>query len=204
MAHAKELRNPVPTAPFFFLKPTSAFLAYDKRPNQPNEIRVPSYGKDLHHEVEMCVVMGDVASRVRAEDALDLVAGYAIGLDMTLRDVQAEKKKKGLPWTEAKAFDTSLALGSFIPKTDVPDPNDLDVWLTVDGETRQHGNTRDMIFDVPKLIEAASKVMTLFPGDVLCTGTPEGVGPVEPGQIMRAGIRGFEDHEIIFTSRRYE
>jgi acylpyruvate hydrolase len=197
VAHVKELNNTIPSKPFFFLKPTSSFL-----PLKGN-VEIPSYGDDLHHEVELCVIMGRNAKNVKKTNALDYVAGYAVGLDMTLRDVQNEKKKKGLPWTEAKAFDTSLALGAFIPKEDVKNPNDLHIWLSVDGKLRQSDSTKLMIYDVPTLIEAASSVMTLSAGDILCTGTPQGVSRVTPGQIMRAGIKGYEKSDIEFGVTKY-
>ena len=192
VAHVKELNNTVPSHPFFFLKPTSAFLPLK------GDVVIPGYGEDLHHEVELCVIIGRNAKDVKAKDAMDYVAGYSVGLDMTLRDVQNEKKKKGLPWTEAKAFDTSLALGPFIPKEKVENPNDLELWFSVDGSIRQEDSTKLMIYDVPTLIEAASRVMTLGTGDILCTGTPQGVSRVLPGQVMRAGIKGYESSDVKF------
>ena len=138
VAHAKELNNPLPSAPFFFLKPNSAFNPYNNKPlggdsGTVNLIEFP-VTNELHHELELSVIIGKTCRKVSEQDALDYVAGYCISLEMTLRDVQTVMKEKRLPWTEAKAFDTSLPLGSFIPKDQIPDPNNVELWLTIDGE----------------------------------------------------------------------
>ena len=202
VAHAAELNNPLPDAPWFFLKPSSSFLPFGAAPmggdsGTPNLVEFPR-ANELHHELELSVVIGAKARRVDEAAALDFVAGYCISLEMTLRDDQAVCKEKRLPWTSAKAFDTSLPLGHMIPASRIPDPSALEIWMTVDGTVTQAGPTSNMIFSVPRLIADASRLMTLYPGDIVCTGTPKGVGRVLPGQVMRAGIKGFEEFDVEF------
>ncbi|RUP46116.1 hypothetical protein BC936DRAFT_147343 [Jimgerdemannia flammicorona] len=180
--HAKELNNPVPKSPFFFLKPTSSYLV------SGGNVEIPK-GCDVHHEIELCVVVGKEARDLRASDAFDYVAGYALGIDMTARNLQAEAKKKGLPWSMAKGFDTFTPISDFIPKNDIPDPSDVNLWLKLDNVLKQQGNTSDMIFNIPTLLEFVTSIMRLEPGDLLMTGTPAGVGPIQPGQTITAGLK---------------
>ncbi|KAK3824605.1 MAG: hypothetical protein J3Q66DRAFT_435861 [Benniella sp.] len=175
--HAKELGNAVPKAPFFFLKPTSSFIA-----NGQN-IEVPR-GCEVHHEVELAVVIGKDGRDIAAKDADQHIAGYTLALDMTARNLQEVAKKQGLPWSAAKGYDTFTPIGDFISKDQIPDTNNVDLLLKIDGVTKQNGNTRDMIFKVPNLIEYVSSIMKLQEGDVILTGTPAGVGPVRPGETV--------------------
>eukprot|EP01122_Echinamoeba_exundans_P013919 TRINITY_DN6178_c0_g1_i1.p1 TRINITY_DN6178_c0_g1~~TRINITY_DN6178_c0_g1_i1.p1 ORF type:complete len:126 (+),score=29.05 TRINITY_DN6178_c0_g1_i1:542-919(+) len=122
---------------------------------------------------------------------------------MTARDLQDEAKSKGLPWTEAKGYDTFCALGEFVPKDKVPQTNNLGIWLKVDGVEKQHGNTKDMIFNVPFLVSYVSGIMTLEPGDIILTGTPSGVGPVKAGQVITAGIESVGNIEFEVINRVY-
>ena len=121
--------------------------------------------------------------------ALDAIAGYAVSIDMTARDVQDEAKKKSIPWTAAKGFDTFLPVSRFIPKAAIPDPHDVELWLTVNGEHRQRDSTALMLFRIPRILSEISRVMALEEGDVVLTGTPKGVGKVEVGDVMRAGVK---------------
>lgn len=180
--HAAELGNAVPTKPILFLKPTSSYIG------EGSAIKIPPGCQDLNHEVELGIVIGSRASRVSEADATKYIAGYALGLDMTARDWQNEAKKKGHPWSLAKGFDTSCPVSSFVDKEKIKNPNDIDIWLTVNGETRQSGNTKDMVFSVEHLISYASQYFTLEPGDLLLTGTPSGVSTVNAGDVVRAGI----------------
>ena len=191
----------------FFLKPTSTFLPFNDAPfggvnSVPNQIEYASSNSGVHHEVELCVIIGEKTHNVTAEDALSKVAGYSIGLDMTLRDVQDDAKAARLPWTPAKAFDTSLALGPFIPASEISNPNEIDIWLTADGETKQSAPTNLMIFSVERLISDASKIMTLYPGDIVMTGTPQGVGEVKDGAVLECGIKQHLSSNCQFTVRR--
>lgn len=170
---------------------------------------------DLHYEVELALIMGKKVRDLKADDvkgAHDAIEGefplcvyphlwsmsdeklmirvaYAIAIDMTARNAQNEAKKKGLPWDIAKGFDTFLPMSSIIPKTSIPDPHDVELYLSVNGETKQKGSTNLMIYQIPRIVSDISKVMTLHPGDIVLTGTPAGVGSVVPGDVMRAGVR---------------
>lgn len=189
VAHAKELGNAVPTAPFWFIKPVSSII-----PSGSQHRCFPGRSES-HHEVELGVVIGCPASRVSAENALEHVAGYCLALDMTDREGQNIAKKEGKPWTQAKGWDTSCPVSDIIPASHVPDPSKLCLWLKVKGEekNRQEGPTSNMIYGVPELIAALSQVHTLQVGDIILTGTPEGVGAVKPGDIIEAGMYPLEE-----------
>lgn len=195
-AHAKELGNAVPKEPVLFLKPTSSYL------ENGGTIEVPHPLDALHHEVELAVVIGQKARDVPETTAMDYVGGYAVALDMTAREIQSSAKSAGLPWTVAKGQDTFTPISSVLPKSAVPDPDNLELWLKVDGEIRQKGSTKDMIFKIPYLISHISSIMTLFEGDVILTGTPQGVGPVKAGQKITAGITGLLDVHFDIEKRR--
>ncbi|XP_066498750.1 acylpyruvase FAHD1, mitochondrial [Hoplias malabaricus] len=182
--HAKELKNPVPTEPVLFLKPPSAYV----REGCP--IVVPRYCSSLHHEVELGVVIGKGGSCITESSAMEHVAGYALCLDMTARDVQDDCKSRGLPWTLAKAFDTSCPVSDFIPKERVPEPADVTLWLKVNGALRQSGSPSQMIFSIPFLISYISAVMSLEEGDLILTGTPRGVSAVQEHDQIQASIDG--------------
>eukprot|EP01114_Cavostelium_apophysatum_P006656 TRINITY_DN1807_c0_g1_i1.p1 TRINITY_DN1807_c0_g1~~TRINITY_DN1807_c0_g1_i1.p1 ORF type:complete len:225 (-),score=34.13 TRINITY_DN1807_c0_g1_i1:291-965(-) len=179
-AHAKELGNAVPSKILFFLKPTTSLLR-----NGPIEIP-PNTGVD--HEVELAVVIGKKGRDISEASAMDYVAGYTIALDMTARSLQDAAKKAGQPWTAAKGFDTFCPIGKFIPKEKIPNPKNVGIWLKVNGESRQNGNTSDMIFSIEKCLAHISSVMTLEVGDIILTGTPEGVGSVNNGDVITAGL----------------
>lgn len=115
--------------------------------------------------------------------------GYALAIDMTARNIQNEAKKKGLPWDISKGFDTFLPISKVIPKSKIPDPHNIEIWLKVNGETHQEDSTNLFLFQIPRVISDISKVMTLEEGDIIITGTPKGVGPVQPGDVMTGGIR---------------
>jgi acylpyruvate hydrolase len=181
--HAREMKAEVPTAPVLFLKPASALL-------EPGGIvRIPPFSSELHHEVEMVLLIGRQGTDIPAERAASYVEGYAVGLDMTLRDVQAEAKKKGLPWSVSKGFDTSAPLSPFVAAETIADPHALDISLRVNGVVRQHSNTRHMLFRIETMLAYISSVFTLEPGDLVFTGTPEGVGPAQPGDVLTAELQ---------------
>ena len=176
---AAGINNPDPV---LFLKPTSAFVT------EGEPIRIPEGCKELHHEVELGVIIGRKGSDISVSEAMDFVGGYTIVLDMTARDWQNQAKKEGRPWSISKGFDTSCPVGSLIPKEKVEDPHDLRIFCQVNGETRQKGNTRDMMHKIPQLVSYISKYFTLEPGDLIMTGTPEGVSPVKAGDKIKAGL----------------
>ncbi|KAK6146184.1 hypothetical protein DH2020_020053 [Rehmannia glutinosa] len=196
-AHAKELGNAVPKEPVLFLKPTSSYL------ENGGKIEVPEPLEALDHEVELAVVIGRRGRDVPEATAMDYVGGYALALDMTAREIQSTakfltylilcQKSAGLPWSVAKGQDTFTPISSILPTSMLPDPHNVELWLKVDGEIRQKGSTSDMIFKIPFLISHISSIFTLLEGDVILTGTPQGVGPVKIGQKIDAGITGLLD-----------
>ncbi len=181
-AHAREMNAETPESPVVFLKPATALL------DNGGAIVIPSLSNELHHEVELVVAIGKGGKQISRQNAMQHVAGYAVGLDMTLRDVQAEAKKKGLPWTIAKGFDTSAPVSKFVERDEVPNPHALAISLTVNGAPRQQSNTSHMIFRIEEIIAFLSSVFTLEEGDLIFTGTPEGVGEVSPGDILEAEL----------------
>ncbi|MDX1621317.1 MAG: fumarylacetoacetate hydrolase family protein [Nitriliruptorales bacterium] len=177
--HAAELGNEAPSEPLLFLKPSSSVIG----PGE--EIRYPTgLTREVHHEAELAIVIGGIVQRAGRADAAKGIYGFTCANDVTARDLQRTEDQ----WTRAKGFDTFCPLGPAIA-TDV-DPSDLRVRCLVDGEVRQDGSTADMVFDVVELVSYISQVMTLLPSDVILTGTPAGVGAIEPGQTVRVEIDG--------------
>ncbi|MGB9080422.1 MAG: fumarylacetoacetate hydrolase family protein [Desulfuromonadaceae bacterium] len=180
--HARELGNETPAAPVLFMKPASAVIG------DGEAVHIPPYSQECHYEVELAVLIGKQCRGVSAEHVLEYVAGYGVGIDMTLRDVQNQLKAKGLPWEIAKGFDTACPLSDFVPAGAVADPHALNLKLAVNGESRQDGCSSDMINRIPQIIAHISAIFTLEPGDVILTGTPAGVGRVAAGDVMTAEI----------------
>ncbi|KAI0974370.1 hypothetical protein F4678DRAFT_372917 [Xylaria arbuscula] len=184
--HVAELNSARPKQPFFFLKPTTSILL----PGEGPVIR--PRGIELSYEVELALIIGKTLKDFPVEDeagAIDAIESYALGIDMTARNAQWEAKKKGLPWSINKGFDTFLPLSNIIPKSAIPNPHAVELYLSVNNEVRQNDSTNLFLFRVPEVLSAISKVMTLEKGDIVLTGTPKGVGPVVPGEVIRAGIR---------------
>ncbi|KAL8937544.1 MAG: hypothetical protein Q9211_003629 [Gyalolechia sp. 1 TL-2023] len=184
--HIKELNSARPKKPFFFLKPPSSILP----PNSGPVLR-PT-GVTLHYEVELALIIRKTLRDLNENDektAMDAIGGYAMSIDMTARNIQDEAKKKGLPWSIAKGFDTFLPMSEYIPKDKIPDPHNLELWLSVNDEGRQRDSTNLMMFRIPRQLANISQCMTLEEGDVVLTGTPKGVGSVVRGDVMRAGLR---------------
>lgn len=150
--------------------------------------QIPERVKDLHYEVELGVVIGTNGRNIPESSAMSYVGGYTLALDMTARDLQSAAKQKGHPWSVAKGYDTFCPISQFIEKEKI-ELSDTKLWLKVDDKLQQDGSTKDMIFSVPYLISYISHIFSLEIGDVILTGTPEGVGPVKPGQIITAGIK---------------
>ena len=180
--HIKELGNETPDAPILFMKPASSVIA------NGGTVVIPSYSDDCHHEAELAILIGKKGKKIAVEEAMGYIAGYGVALDMTLRDVQSEQKRKGLPWEIAKGFDTSCPLSSFVSADKVLDPQNLEIRLTVNGELRQNGCTSMMIHPVKNLISHMSTIFTLEPGDVILTGTPAGVSRVKDGDSISVEI----------------
>lgn len=178
--HAAEMKSDVPENPVIFLKPSTALVG------QGGKVVLPPMSREVHHEIELVVAIGRGGKQIPINDALNHVDGYALGLDMTARDLQEQAKLKGLPWSISKGFDTFAPLGPLAKAHDVGDPQQIEFELRVNGEVRQKARTADMIFSVAFLISYCSSMFTLLPGDLIFTGTPEGVGPVVTGDLLEA------------------
>lgn len=187
--HAKELNNPVPGRPVIFMKPDTAVLKDNK------DFYYPEFSKDVHYEVELVIRVCNEGKHVSKKFAHKYYDAIGLGIDFTARDVQSELKAKGLPWELAKAFDHSAVVGELIAKDQITDLQSLDFSLQKNGETVQEGNSKDMIFDFDSLITFVSQYITLRKGDLIYTGTPAGVGPVQIGD----KLEGFLEGKSMFT-----
>lgn len=180
--HAKEMNAAVPSEPVFFLKPDTAIIKDD----QP--FYYPDFSKEIHHEVELVIKISKAGKNIEPEFAHKYYEEIGIGIDFTARDIQAKCKEKGLPWEKAKAFDGSAPIGSFVSKKELNDLANINFHLTINGNTVQKGNTRDLLFSFDAVIAYVSRFFTLKTGDLIYTGTPEGVGPVAIGDKLEAFI----------------
>jgi len=177
--------------PFFFAKPGDAVVAGG------GAVAYPPATHDLQHEIELVIAMGQAGETVAVESALGLVFGYAVGVDLTRRDLQAEAKAKGQPWEAGKSFDQSAPISPIRPWGEAP-PNGR-IWLTVNGETRQEARVDDMIWSVAEIIAQASTLWRLAPGDLIFTGTPEGVGAIARGDRVAGGVDGVGVLEFVVS-----
>ncbi|MEM8537179.1 MAG: fumarylacetoacetate hydrolase family protein [Pseudomonadota bacterium] len=183
-AHAAEMGHAVDReAPFYFTKSAHAILLSGQ------DMPYPPRTADLHHEMELVVALGQGGQDVSADQAYNLVAGYGCGLDMTRRDLQAAAKEERRPWDTGKDFDNAAILAPLTPANGPV--GDLPICLTVNGGTRQHATLSDMVWSIPEVIADLSTLYTLLPGDLIMTGTPAGVGPVERGDVLRGTIGDF-------------
>lgn len=180
--HIKELGNENPDAPVIFMKPASSVI------DDGGTVVIPLYSRDCHHEAELAMLIGKSGKNIPAEQVMEHVAGFGVALDLTLRDVQSEQKKKGLPWEIAKGFDTACPLSPFVSPAQVPDPQNLTIRLTVNDELRQNGCTAMMIHPIVDLVSHMSRIFTLEPGDVILTGTPAGVSQLRHGDVVQVEI----------------
>ncbi len=171
--HAKELNNAVPEKPVFFMKPDTALL------QKNNPFFYPDFSKNVQYETEIVLKINRNGRHIEEQFAHKYYDEIGIGIDFTARDLQAEQKKKGLPWEIAKAFDQSAPVGKFLHKSQFPDLNRIRFSLKINGETRQQGNTEDMMFSFDRIISYVSQFISLKPGDLIFTGTPAGVGPIQ-------------------------
>jgi acylpyruvate hydrolase len=179
--HAREMKSEVPAEPVFFMKPETALL-------RGKDFYYPDFTKDLHHEVEIVIRIARNGKHIAEEFASSYYNEIGIGIDFTARDLQAQCKQNGLPWEKAKAFDNSAPVSDFVAKENLPSLAALSFSLQVNGQTRQKGNTKDMIFSVEKIVAYVSKFVTLKTGDLIFTGTPEGVAAVRTGDVLEAFI----------------
>ena len=179
VAHIRELSNPMPQKPVIFMRPLSCLVL----PGDP--VHFPKHGKQLHYEVEVVVRIGKQGRDIEERDALTHIDALTLGADLTLRDLQIEAKQNGLPWDQAKAFEQSAPLGDFLAYDPASiDLNDLNFCCRINGKLRQDGNTNDMLFGFERLIAELSSIWTLRPGDMIYTGTPSGVGPLQIGDVI--------------------
>jgi len=183
--HAEEMHTTTTDDPLLFLKPASSIIF------SGDSIRIPKISKCLHHEVEMGIVIGKKCRNISQKNALDHILGYLVCLDITARDIQDKAKKNGWPWTIAKGFDTFSPISDVVLKDKLLNPNNLDLSLKVNGEIRQSSNTKYMIYSVERIIEFVSSIMTLEEGDLIMTGTPEGVGEIVAGDELEANLGDF-------------
>lgn len=179
--HAKEMKSEVPTEPVFFLKPETALL-------KEKDFYYPGFTKDLHHEVEIVLKISKNGKHIAEEFASQYYNEIGIGIDFTARDLQQKCKEKGLPWEKAKAFDNAAPIGDFVPKDSLGALNNISFHLNINGAQRQIGNTKDLIFSFEKIISYVSQFVTLKTGDLIFTGTPEGVSAVNMGDTLEAYI----------------
>jgi 2-keto-4-pentenoate hydratase/2-oxohepta-3-ene-1,7-dioic acid hydratase in catechol pathway len=180
--HAKELNNPIPKVPVFFMKQESCIV----RNNKP--FYYPDFSEKIHYEVEIVFKIGRVGKRIEKKFASRYYSEIGLGIDFTARDLQEIARKAGLPWEISKAFDNSAPLSRFLPRKDFPDTNNIHFHLDLNGKTVQQSSTKDMIFPVDELISYVSQFITLKTGDLLFTGTPSGVGPVRVGDHLEGYI----------------
>jgi acylpyruvate hydrolase len=182
--HIIELGNELPEKPLLFLKPPSVVIYSGEK------INYPSYSQDMHHEVELVLLIGKELKNADENESGEAIAGYAVGLDMTLRDIQNELKNKGHPWTIAKCFDTSAVLSDFVSSKDYNLSLEEEISLSINGEIRQKEKLNLMIFSPVQLVQYISTIMKLERGDLIFTGTPAGVGKVNKGDALHAEIKG--------------
>jgi len=194
-AHAREMgSDPNREPPFFFTKPADAVIPAS------GAVPYPPSTNDLHHEIELVVALKAGGKDIDAAQALELVWGYGVGLDLTRRDLQAVAKDAGRPWDMAKGFDASAPCSALHPVSDVGHPAQARIWLEVNGSLRQEGNLDEMIWPIADVIASLSRLVTLAPGDLIYSGTPSGVGALQPGDRVRGGVDGVETFELTIAS----
>lgn len=185
--HAIELGNEIPEFPLIFLKPSSAVIY------SGDKIVYPDYSREMHHEVELVLLIGKILKNASEKECEEAIAGYGVGLDMTLRDVQAELKKKGHPWTIAKCFDTSAVISDFVSSKEHPLNLSEQIQLYINGEKRQNDYLNKMLFTPVQILKYISGMMTIEQGDLIFTGTPAGVSKVNKGDLLHAKISGIAE-----------
>jgi len=188
--HAVEMKSTPPPDPILFLKPASAVIFSGEA------IHYPYQSHCVHHEVEVGVVIGEKARNISKQNALDVIEGYLVGLDITARDIQTQAKKEGWPWSIAKGFDTFAPISNVVSSENVSNPNDISFCLWVNSKLRQQGNTSQMIWDIETLISYISSIMTLESGDLILTGTPEGVSEIKVDDKITAELTGLIKLEV--------
>jgi fumarylpyruvate hydrolase len=196
--HAKEMGFTGREAPFFFMKPADAVLCADE--GAALSMPYPSLTNNLHHEIELVVAIGKGGKHIPAAQAMEHIWGYAVGLDMTRRDLQNDMKKQGRPWCIGKAFEASAPISAITPAAQAGDVQNAEIWLQVNGQDRQRSNVNQLIWNIAETIEHLSNAWELQPGDLIMTGTPEGVGAVQTGDALEGGISGLGTLRVNITA----
>lgn len=186
--HAKEMGFTGREPPFFFMKPADAIVVVN--PGETGQLPYPSLTANLHHEIELVVAIGKGGINIKAADAMAHIYGYAVGLDMTRRDLQNEMKKQGRPWCIGKGFDASAPIGPITRAAQAGDVAKADIWLQVNGADKQRSTVAQLIWNIAETIEHLSAAWELQPGDLIYTGTPEGVGAVVRADVLEGGVQG--------------
>lgn len=193
-AHAREMGfDPDREAPFFFQKPSDALVENGK------DIPYPSNTKDVHHEIELVVAIGKQGKNIPLDKALEYVWGYAVGVDLTRRDLQLIARERGRPWEPGKAFDRSAPIAPIVPVAESGHLEGADIWLKVNGEPRQSSTIGHLIWSVAEVISILSESWDLLPGDLIFTGTPEGVGAIQAGDVVTGGVTGLPELSFKLT-----
>ena len=192
--HAQEMGFTGREPPFFFLKPADAIVVVPA--GQTGSMPYPSLTQDLHHEIELVVAIGQGGRNIKAADAMSHIFGYAVGLDMTRRDLQGEMKKQGRPWCIGKAFDHSAPIGPIVPAAQAGDVTHAEISLQVNGKDRQRSNVSKLIWNIAETIEHLSAAWELQPGDLIYSGTPEGVAAVVAGDLLVGQVAGVGELRI--------
>jgi fumarylpyruvate hydrolase len=198
--HAKEMGFTGREPPFFFFKPADAIVPIAA--GETGSIEYPSLTKDLHHEIELVACIGTGGRNIKAADAMKHIWGYAVGLDMTRRDLQGEMKKQGRPWEIGKSFEQSAPIGPITPAAQAGDIVNAEIWLKVNGKDRQRSNLTKLIWNLGEIIEHLSTAWELAPGDLIFTGTPEGVAAVVAGDTLEGGVTGLPTLSVKVAAAR--
>jgi len=198
--HAKEMGFTGREPPFFFFKPADAIVPIAA--GETGSIEYPSLTKDLHHEIELVACIGTGGRNIKAADAMKHIWGYAVGLDMTRRDLQGEMKKQGRPWEIGKSFEQSAPIGPITPAAQAGDIASAEIWLKVNGKDRQRSNVSKLIWNLGEIIEHVSAAWELAPGDLIFTGTPEGVAGVVAGDKLEGGVAGITPLSVTIGAAR--
>ena len=187
--HAKELGNQVPDEPVLFIKPASSF-------NRTNQFAIPKFSSEIHFELELVLKINKTGKNISCEDAGHFYDEIGLGIDFTARDLQSKLKTKGLPWEKAKGFDDSAAVSEFIPISSLKNSNEILFELYLNQKLQQTGNSNQMLFDFDQVIAHASQFFTLEKGDLIFTGTPEGVGKINSGDVLKGFLEGQQLLEV--------
>jgi fumarylpyruvate hydrolase len=196
-AHAKEMGFSGREEPFYFIKPTDTIIPVP--PGQVGQTKYPALTTNLHHEIELVVAISKSGSNISVDDAVNHIYGYAVGLDMTRRDLQIAMREKGRPWEIGKSYDFSAPISHIYSRSAVGELLDKDIELTVNGVIRQKSNTVDLIFSVSEIIADLSRYFDMQPGDLIFTGTPDGVAPVVTGDLLVGKVAGLGELKVSIT-----